>query len=519
VRSGSIHIVVRQPIASRSTCAASPITIRGSAPGQDAEERLEILRADGFEHLESEAGTLGGRTALITGPSSGLGRAATEALAGFGGRAILVGRKPITAGGGARHARRRSGRGPPPDCRGDLGSLASVRAAVRHVLETESRQDVLGAVLREAAGDRLSGLGVYPLFSITLEPSPNPVHGLSILARCYIRQTMYTIKQAAARTGLNVPVIRVWERRYGVVQPSRTPAGYRLYDDESIARLVAMRHLVADEGWQPSQAAQRVLEPGVDLQALSGAVAGRDPDRSALLEPRGAAPGSVVAAGADPGSGSHARSLADAFLSAAQLLDVPAMERILDESFASQRFELAIEGVVSPALRAIGSAWASDEIDVGAEHAASETVRRRLARFFDAASLGDRLPQVIVGLPPDGYHEIGALAFAVAIRRARRDVLYLGANVPLESWLRTVRETAAPIVVLGVVTPSDVVAASAVVDALAGTARRPICLVGGPLSAASLGGLQTIRLPTPLDDAVAAVVRLLRPRQEARSQG
>ena len=57
---------------------------------------------------------------------------------------------------------------------------------------------------------------------------------------------MYTIKQAAARTGLSVPIIRVWERRYGVVQPGRTPAGYRLYDDESIARLAAMRQLVAE---------------------------------------------------------------------------------------------------------------------------------------------------------------------------------------------------------------------------------------------------------------------------------
>ena len=79
---------------------------------------------------------------------------------------------------------------------------------------------------------------------------------------------MFTIKQAAARTGLSVPIIRVWERRYGVVQPSRTPAGYRLYDDESIARLVAMRRLVAEEGWKPSQAAQRVLEPGTDLRGV-----------------------------------------------------------------------------------------------------------------------------------------------------------------------------------------------------------------------------------------------------------
>ena len=51
---------------------------------------------------------------------------------------------------------------------------------------------------------------------------------------------MYTIKQAAARTGLNVPTIRAWERRYGVVSPTRTAAGYRLYDGTDVRRLQPM---------------------------------------------------------------------------------------------------------------------------------------------------------------------------------------------------------------------------------------------------------------------------------------
>jgi methanogenic corrinoid protein MtbC1 len=324
---------------------------------------------------------------------------------------------------------------------------------------------------------------------------------------------MFTIKQAAARTGLSVPIIRVWERRYGVVQPSRTPAGYRLYDDESIARLVAMRRLVAEEGWKPSQAAQRVLEPGTDLRGLGAGPVASDPGAATPGPSRADPSGSWMGLVTNVGNGDREASLVHAFFSAARELDVPAMERILDESFASHRFELAIEGLVSPALRAIGIAWAQDEIDVSAEHAASETVRRRLARFYDAAGLGGRVPEVIVGLPPDGRHEIGAFAFAAAARRAGLDVLYLGANVPLASWLRTVRETAAPVVVLGVVTPSDVVAAGAVVDALSASVRPPICLVGGPLSAASLDGLGTIRLPTPLDDAVAAVAGLLGSRE------
>ena len=31
---------------------------------------------------------------------------------------------------------------------------------------------------------------------------------------------MYTIKEASARSGVGAPLIRAWERRYGVVAPS-----------------------------------------------------------------------------------------------------------------------------------------------------------------------------------------------------------------------------------------------------------------------------------------------------------
>ena len=33
---------------------------------------------------------------------------------------------------------------------------------------------------------------------------------------------MYTIGEAAARSGVSVPLLRAWERRYGVVTPRRT---------------------------------------------------------------------------------------------------------------------------------------------------------------------------------------------------------------------------------------------------------------------------------------------------------
>ena len=303
---------------------------------------------------------------------------------------------------------------------------------------------------------------------------------------------MYTIKQAAARTGLAIPTIRAWERRYGVGTPTRTAAGYRLYGDETITRLRAMRHLVDVEGWRPSQAAERVLSAGADLAAIGEADVARE-----------------LSAGSDAASPTSIGDATDAFVIAARRLDVEAMEQVLDEAFATQRFERAMDHVVFPALRAVGDAWASGEIDVAGEHASSETVRRRLARFFDATGGGEGRPRVLVGLPPAGQHELGAFAFAVACRRAGMDVLYLGANVPVESWLRTTLETGVETIVLAIVTPDDVPNATAVIDALRATERPPVCLVGGPSSGAVADDLGAIRLPDSIEAGVVVLGELL----------
>jgi DNA-binding transcriptional MerR regulator/methylmalonyl-CoA mutase cobalamin-binding subunit len=282
---------------------------------------------------------------------------------------------------------------------------------------------------------------------------------------------MYTIKRAALRSGLPVETIRAWERRYDVVRPTRTSAGYRLYDDDAIARLIAMRQLVEIEGMRPSQAAEQ-------LQADPAAVARLVDEASrGLPSPDGRAERSAEASAATVA----------AFVAAAGALDVPGMERALDEGFAAERFEAALAHVVFPALRAVGEGWASGELDVGMEHAASETVRRRLARFYEAAGSSGSEPQVLIGLPPGAHHELGALAFAVTARRGGLEVLYLGADVPLESWRRAATTTAARVAVIGVTTRADVRHAAAVVADL-GEAGVPATLAVGGSWAGSVAG-------------------------------
>jgi DNA-binding transcriptional MerR regulator/methylmalonyl-CoA mutase cobalamin-binding subunit len=301
---------------------------------------------------------------------------------------------------------------------------------------------------------------------------------------------MYTIKQAASRTGLSVPTIRAWEQRYGVVVPARTAAGYRLYDDAAIERLAAMRSLVEIDGWRPSQAAERVATPGLDLSELA--------HRGARPQP--APRDGRLAVQTEMADGAIAE-----FVAAAGILDVDRMESVLDEAFAAQRFELAVQSVVFPALRAVGLAWAEGELDVASEHAASETVRRRLSRYFDAAQGPSVRARVLIGMPPAGQHELGAFAFAVACRRAGEGVAYLGKDVPVASWLRMASETAVPAIALGAVTREDAIGVDLVVAAIQTMDRPPVCFAGGPASLDVPLTSGAVQLPSSLDDAVAAV--------------
>jgi methanogenic corrinoid protein MtbC1 len=278
------------------------------------------------------------------------------------------------------------------------------------------------------------------------------------------------------------------------VAPTRTASGYRLYDDGDLARLTAMRRLI-DDGWAPQQAATRVrsAEPA-ELEALAAEV------RGAWAE---AAP-----TGDGAGTAAH-EQLIDRIVAAAASLDGADLEGALDEAFATLRFEAAWEGVLLPALHRIGDGWHRGEIDVAGEHASSETIHRRMAMAFEAAGEATATPPVLVGLGPGTRHEFGALAFAVAARRAGLPVLYLGADVPAASWVTAATERRAAAAVIGVPRRADVDRAREVVAALRRELPETPVLVGGAFS----GGIDTegvLRLPEDsLGGAVTALARVV----------
>ena len=295
--------------------------------------------------------------------------------------------------------------------------------------------------------------------------------------------SVYTVKHVARMTGISADTVRMWERRYGVVEPARSEGGYRLYDEAAVRRLAAMQALVA-AGWSPRLAAEQVK---------TGSAAPLGPGGDAEPGPR---PGEGVAAGRP------------SLVPLAQDLDAQQLESVLSGVFASAPFEELVDEWLMPALAELGSAWQAGSVSVGGEHFVSAGLQRHVAALLTGSRPPSGAPRVIAGLARGSRHELGILAFAAVLRRAGIDVVYLGSDLPTESWAETVSSSRAQAVVLSVPTAEDVPGVRDAVAALAASAPTVALYVGGryqgdigtpahPLGHRVLPGVQ--RLVTDLD--------------------
>ena len=112
------------------------------------------------------------------------------------------------------------------------------------------------------------------------------------LRAAYGKRTSYTMKVVARRTGLSPHVIRMWEKRYGVVAPARTDTRRRLYTEADITRLGLLRQATL-LGYTIS----RIAFPTDQLQALVNAEADCAAGAADTAGPSRPSPGPVVLRG------------------------------------------------------------------------------------------------------------------------------------------------------------------------------------------------------------------------------
>jgi len=206
------------------------------------------------------------------------------------------------------------------------------------------------------------------------------------------------IGELSRRTGVSVELLRAWEKRYGLLEPARSGGGFRLYSDADLDRVRSMQqHL--DEGLAAAEAARRAVRHEPAAPPVAG---------SLLAGPK--------------------RELAQALAA----FDEARVHAVFDRLLASLSLDTVLAEVVIPYLHELGDAWERGDVTVSQEHFASALIRGRLLGLARGWGAGAG-PRALLACPAGELHDLGLIAFGLALRSRGWRITYLGQDTPLEA--------------------------------------------------------------------------------------
>ncbi|MDX1511658.1 MAG: MerR family transcriptional regulator [Nitriliruptorales bacterium] len=257
------------------------------------------------------------------------------------------------------------------------------------------------------------------------------------------------IGEFSERVGVTPDLLRAWERRYGLLQPERSSGGFRLYTREDIERVERMRELL-DGGLSAAEAARQAIE-----------------EQQSPAQPIG-----VPARPADP---DVLEQSAEQLVSALERFNEPAAQEIIDTLVATWGIEVVMRDVLMPVMVRIGERWEEGTLTVGQEHFAAGLVRGRLLSL--ARGWGQGIgPRAILATPPGEDHDLGLVAFGLALWRRGWSISLLGANTPADAIVAAVEQLTPDALVLSAVKRERLLAIEA---AIAEVGRRVPVAIGG----------------------------------------
>ncbi len=216
----------------------------------------------------------------------------------------------------------------------------------------------------------------------------------------------YAIKDLEHYTGIKAHTIRIWEKRYEVVQPERSDTNIRSYSDEDLKKLlnIAMLnrhgHKISDlVNLSNQNLCKMVLK-------LTSEKASTD-------------------------------LYFDNLMIATVDIDEQKFDKVLTNIIIQYGFEKAITEVFYPFFLKIGFLWQTGHIKPGQEHFISNLFRQKLISAIDQI---DTKPATnnrifILFLPEWEMHELGLLFYHYLIKKAGHRVIYLGQQLPSSDLL------------------------------------------------------------------------------------
>lgn len=212
----------------------------------------------------------------------------------------------------------------------------------------------------------------------------------------------YSIKDLERLTNVKAHTLRIWEKRYGIVDPNRSDSNIRSYTDEDLKKLLNVS-ILNRHGIKISKIANMSVQ---ELNQKIMEVIRPESDYLSQIE-----------------------SLVVSMIE----LNEERFEKILNQSIIKIGFEESLYHIIYPFFEKIGILWQTGTINPAQEHFISNLIRMKLFVAIDSLPhvFNPQAKKIILFLPEWELHEIGLLTYYYLAKKHGFKVYYLGQNVPL----------------------------------------------------------------------------------------
>lgn len=211
----------------------------------------------------------------------------------------------------------------------------------------------------------------------------------------------FSIRDIARLSGIKPHTLRIWERRYNFLNPSRSDSNIRKYSNEELKHILNIA-LLNKHGFKISKLdAMKPAEINENILQLSTPQAQNEKIFTIMVQ---------------------------------QMLDLDSrkIEQTLDEAIRDRGLMNTITEIIFPFLDKVGMLWSTSKIIPAQEHIVTSLIRQKIIVAIDALPYPiNPVKKVILFLPSAEYHETGLLVLHYLLKQKNVEVIYLGANVPL----------------------------------------------------------------------------------------
>ena len=224
-------------------------------------------------------------------------------------------------------------------------------------------------------------------------------------------KSLYPIRELSKKTGVLPVTLRAWERRYGILKPTRSEKGHRFYSDNDISKIKKILDLIK-RGVSINRAAELYKQ-----------------QPSALVEE------TYI-------KSDHWKTYVEQMIDAIENYDQKRLDHIYSEILSLYPIETVTEQLLMPMLDTFSLRWQLNYRGaISEERFFSTFLRNKLGARFHHLMTQATGKKLVFSCLPGRHHEFPLLLFALYVMNRGYEVVFLGINVPLEEAFITTEKT------------------------------------------------------------------------------